>query len=968
MPTGPQPALSAHPGDPLHGRPAPAEAEPARSSGEPATPSGTGLCEEVADTPIDQCEVWAADYSGSGNAEEVVTATVPSPDGQRLYVTGYSQGWRGGIRVADYVTLAYSTVDDPERDLRAGDQLWSARYDGPRGGLDVATAATVSPDGSRLFVTGASEGEAPGLSSRGGLDYATVAYDTETGSRLWLARLDWPASSEVDINHDLAWSVAISPDGERVFVTGQVGTLDRNADPYVGAEDSDYGTVAYEADTGRQLWANQYEGPLDASVAGGMDLAFSVTPSPDGGRVFVTGASVGAGTSTDYATVAYSAATGQELWEARYDGPGRGEDWAVSGAITPDGSRLLVTGRSEGSASSDYATVAYEATTGTQLWTARYEGPASGLDWAYSVAVSPDGARAYVTGVSLGTGYDAATVAYDTASGSEVWATRSTGPDYEDALQVRVSPDGTRVYVAGVTTGSAGRYDFLGEGYESSTGDVLWSASYDGPGRGSDLQSTLAVDPRGGAVYVGGAGVGLGNLSQGTSTFTDATTLALDAATGSQRWVSEYNGPADGRDEATATEVSPDGTTVYVTGYSAGFGENFEYDYATVAYATATGDERWVARYASPENGVDLAIDVAVAPDGGRVYVTGVSQNDYVTVAYDAPTGSELWVSRYAGPGEASADAPTTMALSGDGRRLYVAGNSAGDYATVAYDSDTGTELWVARYDGPAKGYDDPTGVAPSPDGGTVYVTGYSEDQSFDFATVAYDAASGDQIWLTRFDGPGGDTDVVYSLDVSPDGSRLFVTGLSADGLLFSAVGYDAQAGTQIFATHVPSIACGGNQALGNSRRLSGLSPDGMTLFAAYARPDLNGALVALDASTGAPRWTADFTQSGTGWSCPQAMRVSPNGSRVYVTGLGGGLQPVDFDYATAAYTADTGAVQWMARHNRSDVAGQLAKASIGADWDFPTSLAVSPDSARVYVTGYGGGTWNDYMTVAYAG
>ncbi|HEY2935080.1 MAG TPA: hypothetical protein VGJ25_00685 [Gaiellaceae bacterium] len=53
---------------------------------------------------------------------------------------------------------------------------------------------------------------------------------------------------------------------------------------------------------------------------------------------------------------------------------------------------------------------------GSELWVARYDGPASGFDGGAAVVVSPDRAKVYVTGQSAGltTGGDYATVAYST--------------------------------------------------------------------------------------------------------------------------------------------------------------------------------------------------------------------------------------------------------------------------------------------------------------------------------------------------------------------------------------------------------------------------------------------------------------------------------------------------------------------------------------------------------------------------
>ena len=103
-----------------------------------------------------------------------------------------------------------------------------------------------------------------------------------------------------------------------VFVTGHTSTGDA--------------TVAYNAATGAQLWAKRYNGP-----ANWLDSAYSIAVSPAGGTVFVTGESYKATTSGDYATIAYNAATGAQLWIQRYNGPGNGSDEARSITVSPAG-------------------------------------------------------------------------------------------------------------------------------------------------------------------------------------------------------------------------------------------------------------------------------------------------------------------------------------------------------------------------------------------------------------------------------------------------------------------------------------------------------------------------------------------------------------------------------------------------------------------------------------------------------
>src|SRR5215467_9589771 len=240
--------------------------------------------------------------------------------------------------------------------------------------------------------------------SAAGVGWARASLSPGPGSQLWVARYHGPS------NTGDASSVAVSPGGRRVFVTGV---------SQGSTSGLDYATAAYNAATGARLWVTRYNGPGD-----GEDGAKSVAVSPGGGMVFVTGYSQGTAvaSSLDYATVAYNAATGARLRVTRYDGPGNGRDFAHALAVSPGGGTVYVTGQSKAAAQGDYATVAYNAATGAQRWAALYHGPATGQDTAFSVAVSPGGGAVYVTGASKATAsgldYEYATVAYNAATGA----------------------------------------------------------------------------------------------------------------------------------------------------------------------------------------------------------------------------------------------------------------------------------------------------------------------------------------------------------------------------------------------------------------------------------------------------------------------------------------------------------------------------------------------------------------------
>jgi WD40 repeat protein len=276
-------------------------------------------------------KLWVARYNGPANGSDFALSLAASPDGTRVFVTGLSTGTTGN----DYGTVAY--------DAATGVRAWVRRYNGPGNGDDNASSVAVSADGSKIFVTGSSLGTA------GFFDYATLSYDAASGARLWVRRFNGAGTGGGE-----ASSVVTSPDGSKVFVTGH-STVHSGATVFA--------TVAYSAATGARLWVGRYNGP----GAGG-SFPSSLAASSDGSKVFVTGYNKGdSGGDYDYATVAYEAATGAKLWAKRYNGPANGTDAAFSVASSPDASTIFVTGNSLATSGSfDYATVAYSAATGAR--------------------------------------------------------------------------------------------------------------------------------------------------------------------------------------------------------------------------------------------------------------------------------------------------------------------------------------------------------------------------------------------------------------------------------------------------------------------------------------------------------------------------------------------------------------------------------------------------------------------------
>jgi outer membrane protein assembly factor BamB len=400
--------------------------------------------------------IWVGRVDGPEHLDDFAQAVAVSPDGTTVFVAGtISYPLRDGL------TIAYDAV--------SGVVLWRNR----QSAVDSADAIAVSPDGATVFVAGTSV-----LNT---FDYATVAYDAATGDVLWNSRFDaGPSDHGVD--------VTTSPDGSRVFVTG---------DSSVGG-DVDVVTLAYDAVSGAQLWEQRYH-----SAGAGEDLASKVGMSPDGQTVFVAAKSPAVTESEwDFVTFALVADSGDPIWVRR--APARSASKVrVSMGVTSDGASVVVTGDGgTGGSTADYTTVSYQAATGATRWTRRYDGSGHGDDFPTGIAVSSDGTSVVVTGYSMdsGTEFDMATLSYDASTGATRWVRRLVGPgsSREVALAMSVSPDGSHIYVAG---GSSFDFGVLTVAYLASTGSRLWVRSYTGPG-GFDMATDVASSD--GAVFVTG--------------------------------------------------------------------------------------------------------------------------------------------------------------------------------------------------------------------------------------------------------------------------------------------------------------------------------------------------------------------------------------------------------------------------------------------------------------------------------
>jgi hypothetical protein len=399
--------------------------------------------------------------------------------------------------------------------------------------------------------------------------------------------------------------------------------------------------------------------------------------------VVITGFSVGPDMSRDLVTVKLRRESGQEVWATRWV---RGVNTREEGrAIAVDDSNYtFVCGPVWAvTTDTDFVTIKYKPN-GDTAWVRYYNN--NGVDVASSLV--PDGrGGVFVTGRSnAGAGnanQDYLTIHYD-AQGVQKWAARLAGAaNWHDVPTAICLDKSGKLYVTGYSwTGATPQYDFCTVKYDTALGDTVWVRRYDGTASAPKADYALAccLDDSGYLYVTGRAG------EQGT--WYDATTVKY-SPDGTTVWVNRFDagwlGSDGGGNVATDRNYN-----VYVGGIVKDPVDDM-YDFLT--FKITPGNQ--VAWYRTYDGRVedDDSLTSMVVDDRGNVYVTGWSyvyqgDIDWMTMKY-SPDGVKLWSSSHATFGED--DWPFGMVMDEYGE-VYVTGfDYSGpdeNYCVVKYTED----------------------------------------------------------------------------------------------------------------------------------------------------------------------------------------------------------------------------------------------------------------------------------------
>ena len=365
---------------------------------------------------------------------------------------------------------------------------------------------------------------------------------------------------------------------------------------------------------------------------------------------------------------------------------------------------------------------------------------------ANTVAVSPDGSSVYVASsppdvvAHFVAGGPDGRIAYDDCLASGPFQTCLDLPfaPLDGAYGVAVSPDGRSVYVAS-NSGSVAHFFVTGPdgklAYDGCHANSAAQGCSDLLGAPLGGASDVAVSPDGSSVYVAASA---GNRIEHFLRSSPQGGLAYDGCLEGQPFC--IPSPATPLNRPHGVAVSPDGRSVYVAVTDGDSIAHFVAGspHGKLVYDGCLANDATQGCVDLPGAPLDGAWGVAVSPDGRSVYVASADSASLAHFVANGPDGRltfDACLADTAAPNCADLpgrplDEARSVAVSPDGRSVYVASSASGSIAhffrdpdgQIAYDGCLANDDVDGCADLPGAPIDGAYGVAVSPNGRSVYV------------------------------------------------------------------------------------------------------------------------------------------------------------------------------------------------------------------------------------------------------
>jgi Domain of unknown function (DUF4214)/Bacterial Ig-like domain (group 3) len=467
-----------------------------------------------------------------------------------------------------------------------------------------------------------------------------------------------------------------APDGA-TYVTGCGRNGDDiNAETYkVGPDGRITWSMAYRNSGGTSL-ALDAQGAL---IVAGYSIEFNIQTSRSQRSAWVT---------------KHAADTGRIIWRKSYLGP-RGGTGTAASLVSDATNNIFIAVTEVSSNESSLHVMKINGTNGGLLWTTTVVTTGA---TARALTLDPTG-NPVVTGiVQTGSGKRQIIISkLDNSSGVVLWNTNfsSQGDAIPNAIAVDTSGD---IYVTGESSDPTGGVNMRTLRLAGATGNIVWTAMFDGPAQSTDVANHLVVDAAGDVVVTGRS-----NDLSGLRSF---RTVKYSGGNGTQLWTSIYSDPNTLSGEGRAISSRADGTLV-ATGSTVSAGV---VDVRTVALSSVDGSQLWTKAIAGLAGTSSLGIAVFAGAGGESTVVATVADgsqgNRGLRVAKYSSAGVELFQVPDGGAPQAGllTNRPLrSFAVDHDGN-IIIAGTGFYPSESRVFiskrDRLTGQELWRSDFDG----------------------------------------------------------------------------------------------------------------------------------------------------------------------------------------------------------------------------------------------------------------------------
>lgn len=747
----------------------------------------------------DGTAIWEAHFNGAASSDDRFYNISAGIDG--LSVAGYTAVMHSGSRLDyDYLTIKYDY---------SGNIVWQKAYDNGTGN-DLAYFTGMDQDGN-VITTGEVQ-----TGSRH--DILTIKYGAATGQQLWSRAYSGGSPN-------IPKGLVVDSDNE-IYITGNSFTITGKDDFY---------TARYASANGAVVWEQIFDSGADNA-----DIPHAVAVDRSGG-LYVTGYTHKAATGDDdFQTLKYNKTNGNQIWQQAQDGPPVGGNEqpvgvAVALAVTSDGN-IYVGGWSQQAIDDlDYFAVKYNAdllNSPTGLTATVFSPTRIDLAWQdnattpnnednfciercqgfscndfveLTCAVGPDQVAYTDNTVFKDSWYSYRVSAKSTTKGYSLpsspalalttvinypepdWIYTHDGEGLDDmANAIAMSSDNNPV-ATGMSATATSQYDYYTVKLDRTNATTpYWIDDYDGPDGQGDMGICLAVDSNDNVIVSGFSSVDAGQGINTNDIFTiKYAATGPDIFTGDPIWTSQYSGPGNDDDRATAVASAADGSDfTVVTGYGKNASGNNDiylikykptYDLANQQVWTITPFDRGFNDYPA----------TAAFTPAGNIVVVGSSER--------AAGDSDIFISLYRGSDGAvisgwpyihdfghGIDGINAVTVGSD-NSIYVAGytkNASGNLDIyVNKFSSAGISQWGSGkiVDGDGHGYDEAKAIAIDPNDGDIVVaaTVTSVSGSQDLHVLRY-AADGTLRWRKTLDLVAYDEQII-AMAMSPSGEICLV-------------------------------------------------------------------------------------------------------------------------------------------------------------------------------------------------